>query len=189
MDISNASSEGSVGSNRAVVRALSSRITIVRPAERMASKLGRGGNKSVLLLDSVPGLLGKIRIPNLVSKVSEVSVGRNELLVGGVFPHVSLTEDKDVVSLSEGVLVVGNRLEVNLRVLGSGHVARRSIKVPHGDISERLNLLVESSALSAESDTGSIKPDVLSDDFTALVNAEGVLVLTLKVCVIEAAHL
>jgi len=64
--------------------------------------------------------------------VSEVSVSRDQLLVGGVFPHVGLTEDDDVVSLSEGVTVVSDGLDVNLRVLSRSHVARRAIKVPHG---------------------------------------------------------
>lgn len=123
MDVSDAATKSGISSNRAVVRSLSARVTIVRPAKRVASKFGRGSDKSVLLLNSIPGLLGEIRIPNLVSEVSEVGVGRDELLVGGVFPHVSLAEDHDVVSLSEGVSVVSDRLEVNLRVLGSGHVA------------------------------------------------------------------
>jgi len=167
---------------------LSTGVTIVGPSKRVAGKFGRGGDKSILLLDSIPGLLSEIRIPNLVSEMSEVGVGGDELLVGGVLPHVGLAEDHDVVALSEGVSVVGDGLEVNLRVLGSRHVAGGSIEVPHGDISERLNLLVEGSALSAEGDTRSVKPDVLGDDFAALVDTEGVLVLTLKVCVIEAAH-
>lgn len=110
MDVSDAATEGGVGTNRAVVRALSTGVTIVGPAERVAGKFGRGGDKSVLLLDSIPGLLGEVRIPNLVGEMSEVGVGGDELLVGGVFPHVSLAEDHDVVSLSEGVSVVGDRL-------------------------------------------------------------------------------
>jgi len=117
--------------------------------------------------------------------MSEVGVSRDQLLVGGVLPHVGLTKDKDVVSLSEGVTVVGDRLEVNLTVLSGGHVARRSIKVPHRKVSQGLNFLVESAALSAEGHTRSIKPDVLGNDFTTLIDAEGVLVLTLKVCVFK----
>jgi hypothetical protein len=77
---------------------------------------------------------------------------------------------------------------VNLTVLSSGHVARRTIKVPHGEVFKGLNLLVESAALSAEGDTRSIKPDVLGDDFTTLIDTEGVLVLTLKVSVFEVWH-
>ena len=123
VNISDAATEGNVGTDRAVVGSLSSRVSIVRPAEGMASEFGRGSNERVLLFNSVPGFLFEIRIPNLVSVMPEVGVGGDELLVGGVFPHVGLTEDEDVVSLSEGVAVVGDRLEVDLRVLGSGHVA------------------------------------------------------------------
>lgn len=130
----------------------------------------------------------KIRVPNLVGEVSEVSVSGDELLVGGVFPHHSLTEDHNVVTLSERISVVGDRLEMNLRVFSGGHIARRAIKIPHGDISERVDLLVEGAALSAESDARSVKPDVLSDHLTTLVDAEGILVLTLKVSVFEVAH-
>lgn len=117
--------------------------------------------------------------------MSEVGVSGDQLLVGGVLPHQGLTKDEDVVSLSEGVSVVGDRLEVNLTVLSSGHVARGAIKVPHGEVFKGLNLLVESAALSAEGDTRSVKPDVLGDDFTTLIDTEGVLVLTLKVSVFE----
>lgn len=185
VDVSNAATEGSVGTYRAVVGTLSSGVSIVGPAEGVASELGGSGDESVLLLNSVPGLLIEIRIPNLFSVASEVGVSGDQLLVGGVFPHVGLTEDDDVVSLSEGVTVVRDGLDVNLRVLGGGHVARRAIKVPHGEVLEFLNFLGKSAALGAESDTGSVKPDVLGDNFTTLIDAEGVLVLTLKVTVFE----
>jgi len=188
VDVSDAASEGGVGSNRAVVGALSSRVSIVGPAEGMAGKFGRGGNQCVLLLDSVPGLLSEVGVPDLVSEVSEVGVGGDELLVGGVFPHHGLTEDHNVVALSERISVVGDRLEVNLRVFGGGHVAGRAIEIPHGNISERVDLFVEGAALSAKGDARSVKPDVLSDDLTTLVDAEGVLVLTLKVSIFEVAH-
>ena len=82
--------------------------------------------------DKVYAELLKIRVPDLVGEVSEVSVSGGELLVGGVFPHVGLIEEYDVVSLSEGIMVVSDGLEVNLRVFGGSHVARRTIKVPHG---------------------------------------------------------
>jgi len=131
VSVSNAATKGSVGTDRAVVGSLSSRVTIVGPSEGIASEFGRGGKESIFLFNSVPGELLKIRVPNLVGEVSEVSVSGDELLVGGVFPHVGLTEDHDVVSLSEGIAVVSDGLEVNLRVFGSSHVARRTIKVPH----------------------------------------------------------
>ena len=93
VNVSDAATEGNVGTDRAVVGSLSSRVSIVRPAEGMASELGRGSNESVLLFNSVPGFLFEIRIPNLISVMPEVGVCGDELLVGGVFPHVGLTED------------------------------------------------------------------------------------------------
>lgn len=93
MNVSDAATEGNIGTDRAVVGPLSSRVSIVRPAEGMASELGRGSNERVLLFNSVPGFLFEIRIPNLISVMPEVGVCGDELLVGGVFPHVGLTED------------------------------------------------------------------------------------------------
>jgi len=60
VDVSNATTEGSVGTNRAVVGSLSSGVSIVGPTEGMASELGRSGNKRVLLFNSVPGLLSEV---------------------------------------------------------------------------------------------------------------------------------
>jgi len=105
------------------------------------------------LLDSVPWDLGFVRLPDLVSLVAEVGVGGDELLVGSVLPHVGLAHDHDVVSLAEGIAVIGNRLEVNFRIFSCRHVARRAVEIPHGDISNFRNFFIESSALGAENDT------------------------------------
>lgn len=113
--------------------------------------------------------------------MAEVSVGRDELLVGGVLPHVSLAHDHDVVSLAEGVTIVGNGLEVNFRVFSRSHVARRAVEVPHGDLINCGDFLLESSALGAENDARTINPDVFCNDLASLVEALSNLVLVLKI--------
>lgn len=60
VDVSNATTEGSVGTNRAVVGSLSSRVSVVGPSEGVTSELGGSSNKSVLLFNSVPGLLSEV---------------------------------------------------------------------------------------------------------------------------------
>lgn len=54
MDVSNAATEGNVGTDRAVVGSLGSGVTIVGPAEGVASELGGSGDQGVFLFNSVP---------------------------------------------------------------------------------------------------------------------------------------
>ena len=54
MSITDNSSKVYVGSNKAIVRSLFRRVTIVWPSKRVASEFGRGGKESIFLLNSVP---------------------------------------------------------------------------------------------------------------------------------------
>lgn len=123
--VSDCAAEAHVGSNRAVVGTLGTRVTIVGPAKGLLGELGRLGDECVLLLDTVPGLLvlDGLVLPDLLGKVSEVSVGRDKLGTLVVLPSPALTHDDDVVTSTEGVSKHSDGLEDHLRLLGDGLVA------------------------------------------------------------------
>ena len=75
------------------------------------------------MLNSVPWLLSGSGIKDWFGESSEVSIGWDELLIGGVLPDEALGENEDVVSTSEWIRVVGNWLHDDLGVLGCGLVA------------------------------------------------------------------
>lgn len=124
--VSNDAAEVLVATDRAVVRALGTGVAIGRPAEGVASELGLSTEQGVFLLNAVPGcFIGDFSgVPNLVGKVAEVSVGRNELLEGAIFPLPRLAVDHDVVATAERIAEDSDGLEDDLRVLSAGLVAR-----------------------------------------------------------------
>lgn len=124
------------------------------------------------MLDSVPWLLIQFGVEDLDGFISEVGVGWDELLVGGVLPGEGLGEDDDVVSSSERIWEVSDWLHDDFGVFGGGLVAGRTIIIPLWEISERLNLLGEGSGFTSETKR-SINPYVFSDDATFLVEVSG----------------
>ncbi len=182
--VGNGASERNVGTDGAVVRALSTGVAIVGPAEGLLGKLGRLGDKSVLLLDTVPGLLSDdVGVaPDLLGKVSEVGVRGDELLASVVLPVPGLAHNQNVVSASEGVSVVCNWLEDNFTLVSDSLVSAATVVVPFWKISDRGDFVFESSCLRSECDAGAINPDVLCNDLAALVKVEEFLgVLVVKV--------
>jgi len=149
VSISNGTTECDVGTNTAVVRSLLAGVAIVGPAEGLLSELGRLGNKSVFLLDTVPSLLlgDFLMVPNLFGVVSEVGVCGDEFLASLVLPVEALTDDKNVVLSSEGISVDPDGLQNDLRLLSGGLVAGRSIVVPFGQFRDVLNRAIESASL------------------------------------------
>ena len=125
MSISDCTTEANIGTNGAVVWSLGTWVSIVGPAEWLLGELGRMLNEGVLLLNTVPGLftLDSGLIPNLVSKVSEVGVGRDEFLAGVVLPVESLAHDDDVVTLAEWISEVRDWLEDDLGLLSHSLVS------------------------------------------------------------------
>ena len=100
------------------------------PSEWSGFELVLRGQNGILLLDSVPWLLGSSFIEDGLGEHSEVGVGWDELLVSGVLPYVGLAKHEDVVSLSERIREEGDWFHNNFRVFGGGLVAGRSIEIP-----------------------------------------------------------
>ena len=124
VSVGDGTTEGDVGTSGAVVGTLSTGVAIVGPAEGLFGELGAGVKESVLLLNTVPGLLlldGGL-VPDLFSEVSEVGVARNELLAGLVLPVEGLAHDEDVVALSEGVGIESDWFQDDLGLFGGGLV-------------------------------------------------------------------
>jgi hypothetical protein len=171
VSVSNGATEAEVGTDWAVVGTLLAGETILGPAEGLEGELGALSNESVFLLDSVPRLLffNGGGIPNLLSKVSKVSVGRDEFLeVTSLLPVPGLAQDHDVVSTAEGVRVECDGLKDDFWVFSDSLVGAASVIVPLRDLSKGSNLAFESSALSAELNARSIDPDVFSNDLALL---------------------
>jgi hypothetical protein len=184
VSVGNEAPEANVGSSGTVVGALLSRVSVVGPSEGVGGEFGRVTDEGVLLLDTVPGLffLNEIVVPDFVGEVSEVGVGGDKLLASFVFPTPTLTEDKNIVAKAEGVTEVSDGLEDDLGLISDGLVGRGAIVVPFGDVGEAFNLFGEGAALGAEGDAGTIKPNVLSNDGTSLIEA----VESMSVLVVES---
>lgn len=149
--VSNSTTEAVVGTNGAVVRALGSGISVVRPAKRPGGELGLSANKRVFLLDTVPRLLVRTSIENFLGVGAEVSVGRHQLGAGGVLPSEGLSHNKHVIGLAEGVTEDSNRFHDDLRIVGGSLIARGTIVVPIRNVLDSVDLALKSTALGAES--------------------------------------
>lgn len=115
--------------------------------------------------------------------MSKVCIRGNELGAGFVIPVEALAHDKDVISLSEGISVVSNGLDDDLRLVSDSLVGGGAIVVPVGDVLKAGDLVGKGAALGAEGETRSVDPDVFSDDATVLRKVEKFLgVLVVKVC-------
>ena len=121
------------------------------------------------MLDSEPWLLAKIGVKYLLSVCSEVGVGWDQLLVSVVFPGECLGEYKDVVASKEGVWVESYRLDDDFRVFCCSLVARRTVKVPIGELLDTSYFLFEGPILGSESERA-VDPNVSGDDLSMLVD-------------------
>jgi hypothetical protein len=68
------------------------------------------------------------------SEVTEVSIRWHFMGEFVITPDVSLAEDDNVVSTSEGIVEESNGLEMDLRVVGRTLIARTTIIIPFWDI-------------------------------------------------------
>ena len=177
MNIRDDAAEAVVGSDRAVVWSLGSWVSICWPSERPSSELSARSDKRELLLNSVPGLFILDSVPNLLGEMSEVSVIWDELLELFILPLVAFAEHENVVTLSERIAVHGDWLEDDFRLFSQCLVCGRTIIIPFWKLRDVLNWAWESAALSAHGDSGTVNPDVLSDNLATLVDAMSDVVL------------
>lgn len=174
MSVSDRATEAHIGTNTAIVRSLGTWVTIVGPSEGLLRELGRLLEESVLLLDTVPCLLGFDLwiIPDIHGKMSEVCVRWHEILPGIVLPSECLAHDDDVVTSSEGIPEESDWLEDNLGHLGHGLVSAGAIVVPLGEVLDLCHLLGECAGLGSKTNARSIDPNILSDDAAMLFKIE-----------------
>jgi len=88
VSVCDGTTERNICADGAIVRTLCTRVAVVGPTKWLLCELGGLGDKSVLLLNTIPSLLsGDIgMIPDFFSIMSEICVGWNKLLAGVVFP-------------------------------------------------------------------------------------------------------
>ena len=120
MGISNCSSKSNISSNRTIIWALITWISSVWPTVRMGCESVLLLEQSILLLDAIPRLFFGTLVKYWFGVCSEITVGRNELTVCGIFPLESFGKNKNIVSTSEWIWEVGNWLDYYLRVLSCG---------------------------------------------------------------------
>jgi hypothetical protein len=160
----NATTKGVLGTRRAVVRTLGTRVSVLGPTQ--------GGDtisveESVFLFDAEPGLLIELLV--------KIFVGRGTS-IGGDGGHLSIrknsfTEDDDVVASSEGIGEDTHRLQVDLGVTAGGLSSGRSIVVPDRQLIYRLDFFIESAGLASQiiRGTRTSDPDVFGQDLISLI--------------------
>jgi hypothetical protein len=177
VSVGDGTTEGDVGTSGAVVGTLSTGVAIVGPAEGLFGELGAGVKESVLLFNTVPGLLlldGGL-VPDLASEVSEVGVGWDELLASIVLPVPCFAHNQNVVAASEWIFVESDRLKDDLTLICDGLVGAAAVIVPFWNLSKGLDWGVKCSCLRSECDARTVNPNVLGDDLSVLVNAKKIL--------------
>jgi hypothetical protein len=174
VSVGNSSSESSISSNRAVVWSLVTGEACRWPSIRLDLKSVFVLQDSIFLLDTVPRFLVGNGVEDGLGQGSEVRIGGDKFLVGGVFPCKALAKNQDVVSLPEGVREESSWFQDDFRVFCGCHVTRRSVKVPGWNLVEVLDSSVEGSALGSHL-LGTVDPDVLCDDSTILTKVFGEL--------------
>lgn len=112
------------GSDTAVVRTLRTRETALGPAVWPSV----GAKEGVFLLKTEPEVLAGVCLHQLSSLVAVVE------LVGGAIGVPGLTEDKDVVSLAEGVREDSNGADIDIGVVAGGLAGGGTVKVPLGEL-------------------------------------------------------
>ena len=125
-----------------------------RPAERLLSELGGVSEEGVLLLNSIPSFftLNFFVFPDLISVVSEVSIGGYELFEGLVLPVERLAQDNNVIAAAEGVTEHRDGLENDFGHVGNGLVGRAAIVVPFRAFSNTVWALFKGTGFRADID-------------------------------------
>lgn len=134
VSLDNVTAEDLAGTDTAVVRALRGGEAVLGPSVGPAKLVEKG----VLLLQTEPEAVLLVLLEDDGGVVAEV-VG-----VGRAIRHVRLAHDQDVVAQTEGVGVVCNGAEVDVRVVAGRLARRRTVKVPFWEVLEALDLALES---------------------------------------------
>jgi hypothetical protein len=92
-------------------------------------------------------------------------------LVGSAIVVVTLSEDEDVVTATEGVLENGSGPQVDIGVATRSLVGGRTVEIPDTELTNVGDFLVDGASLGTET-TVTVNPDVFSLDFLALVEGE-----------------
>ena len=122
------------GSDTAVVRTLRTGETTLGPAVWPSV----GAKEGVFLLKTEPEVLAGVCLHQLSSLVAVVE------LVGGAIGVPGLTEDKDVVSLAEGVREDSNGADIDIGVVAGGLAGGGTVEVPLGELVDGGDSLGES---------------------------------------------
>jgi hypothetical protein len=112
------------GSDTAVVRTLRTGETTLGPAVWPSI----GAKEGVFLLETEPEVLAGMCLHQLGRFVAVVE------LVGGAIRVPGLTEDKDVLSLAEGVREDSNGADIDIGVVAGGLAGGGTVKVPLGEL-------------------------------------------------------
>lgn len=110
----------------AVVGALGTRETVLGPTERGTVNVEQG----VLLLKTEPGLVVLSEVHDLGGVMTVVG------LVGSAIVVVTLGEDDDVVTATEGVLEDGSGPQVDIGVATRSLVGGRTIEIPNTQLTD-----------------------------------------------------
>lgn len=187
MSISNVSSKVNISSNWAIVRSLDSWETRIWPSIWASLKIIALFKQNIFLLNSKPWLFLWFVIKNFFCIISEICVTRFQFFKRTIRPRKSLAQYHDIVSSSERIWEIENRLNNDLRALSSGLICGWSIIVPFWNISNRRNFSSKSSAFCSHSKS-SINPNVLRNHVTSLVNVSEEIKLCFSWC-INSFHL
>ena len=118
----------------AVVRALRAGESVFRPTVWGTVDVEQG----VLLLKTEPGFVILGEVHDLGGMVTVVG------LVGSAVVVVTLGEDEDVVTLTEGILEDGSGPQVDIGVATRGLVGGRTVEIPDTQLSDISDFLVHS---------------------------------------------
>ena len=146
------------GTDTTVVRTLGTGETATGPA--VGPPIGT--EESVLLLQTEPEALAGVSLHQTVGIMTVVE------LVGASIGIPGLTEDKDVVTLAEGVGVVSDGAKVDIGVVTGGLVGGGTVKVPLRELINTRDGLEESLRLGASATVG-VNPNVFSLNASTLV--------------------
>lgn len=135
VSVLDSATEAYVGTDGAVERTLIAWVAILGPSEGSLGELGGCLKESVFLLDTVPNLFifDGFFLPDLLGEVSEVGVGRDELLALVVLPGPGFAHNDDIVSSSERISEHSDGFQNHLRLFGDSLVAGGAIVVPVGE--------------------------------------------------------
>jgi hypothetical protein len=159
VSFSNRSSEGVVVTDGAVISALGIGETTFRPSEGPSGSGTFSCEEEVFLFNTEPWVvLGGISHDS-VGNVSEVALGR------GFFVHKEgFAHNEDVVTTSEGIGAEEDGFNIDFGVFSAGLIAAGSVIGPPFELFEFGDLFEVGLGLASEGNTGTIYPDVFSEN-------------------------